>query len=260
MKKLLLITAVISCLMGFTSVETEARSPVAETNQVGKSPTLAELKFTTAAYQREALRLLISEANLVAQELGLPERLPITNSDLTEIIIHPPRAARIVGLGNISTSNYVYYISVGHKFSGLDRKNLEQDWEQLRKNYTWPISRMDTNGAFQMATQIMAAVSMDVAALNRDCRIDIQVSRPDDGLLSKHFVPDYWVTWFRPGQNEEAVAMIEFLLPTRTIRQLHVNNWKYILRKPVKVQHADALLSQTNAMPLITNKATRLSQ
>jgi len=46
---------------------------------------LADWRFTTKAYQDEALRLMIKEANKVAQELGLREQLPISRSNLIEI-------------------------------------------------------------------------------------------------------------------------------------------------------------------------------
>lgn len=39
------------------------------------------LMFTTKAYHDEALRLVLQEANRVAAELRLPEKLPITEAD-----------------------------------------------------------------------------------------------------------------------------------------------------------------------------------
>jgi hypothetical protein len=42
------------------------------------------LMFTTKAYHDEAFRLVLQEANRVAAELRLPEKLPITEADLVE--------------------------------------------------------------------------------------------------------------------------------------------------------------------------------
>src|SRR5882672_8698979 len=89
--------------------DTHAQEQITTTNaEPQQKVTLSELRFTTQAYQAEASRLLIEEANRVARELGLSEQLPITRSNLTGIYIPPPRMARVVGIGNLSTSNYTY--------------------------------------------------------------------------------------------------------------------------------------------------------
>src|SRR2546427_13260880 len=86
---------------------TQVPGQTATTNaESRRSSTLAELKLTTEAYQVEASRLLIEEANRVAQELTLPEQLPIRRSSLVGIFIPPPQMGRLVGIGNLSTSNY----------------------------------------------------------------------------------------------------------------------------------------------------------
>ena len=91
------------------------------------------LKFTTPAYRREALRLVIEEANRVAREVQLPEKLPITQSDLLEAYISPPRMSQALGIfGTVTTSNYTYYVSVANKFSFLTKRNLESDYEKIK--------------------------------------------------------------------------------------------------------------------------------
>ena len=206
------------------------------------------LVFTTPAYREEALRLVIEEANRVAKELHLPENLPITRTNLLEAYITPPRMAQgMRAIGNITTSNYTYYVSVGNKFSFLVRTHLEQEYNELKAQHLWPMSRMDTNAAYQLATQFLAAASMDVKGLNRDCNVHIRAFTPE-GNTGKHFVPVYWVYWAAKGQEGHGTAAsVELLAPTKTIRQMHVNESKYILRKPLEITNLDFLLSQTNA-------------
>src|SRR5436189_5095699 len=43
--------------------------------------------FTTKAYEREALRLVVEQANVVAKQLQLPESLPITEATLSRAFI-----------------------------------------------------------------------------------------------------------------------------------------------------------------------------
>ncbi len=197
--------------------------------------------FTTEAYQREALRLLIEEANRVARELKLSEHLPITQSNLVEVFIQPPALGMF---GTISTSNYVYYASVGKKLSGVSQRKLNEVWVKEQKEYVWPVSRLDTNAAFHAATQIMTAARMDVRALNRDFTIDVHATM-SEGPYGARFVPDYWVAWLKEGKS---VALIEFFEPTRSIRQLVVFDPKYILREPIRVPNLAKLLSQTNVL------------
>lgn len=215
------------------------------------------MTFTTPAYRQEALRLVIAEANRVASELHLPESLPIRQTNLSAWYITPPRMAQgLRAFGNITTSNYTYYVSVGNKLSFLVGTHLETEYSQLRARYLWPMSRMDTNAAYQLATQFLAAASMDVKALNRDCQVRVDAFTPE-GKNGRHFVPVYWVYWMARGpEHRGSIASVELLEPTRSLRQLRVEKAEYILRKPLEVQNLDSLLSQTNA-PAVSATAGR---
>lgn len=206
---------------------------------------LQRLTLVTPAYRKEALRLLIEEVNRVAKELQLPEKLPITESNLTASYLSPPNmAGRVPGFGNLSTSNYVYFVTVGNKFSFLERTHLAEEQEQLEKQFLWPISRMDTNAAYQVATQLLVAASIDVKALNRDCSAHILPLIPD-GEGGNRFVPIYTVYWMKRDQVG-SIAEVEFVEPTKTILQMRVMKSEYILRKPLVITNLDFLLSQTN--------------
>jgi hypothetical protein len=208
-----------------------------------------DLMATTPAYRQAALSLVLAEANKVAQELHLPESLPITETNLTASYLSPPRMApRLGAIGNITTANYTYYCSVGYKFSYLVRVGLEQDYAKLRKESLLPMSQMDTNAAYQMAVQFLAAAKMDVSALNRDCKVHIMPFTPE-GSQGKHFVPVYWVYWSKPEQaGRGSTASVELFTPTKMLRQLRVEDSQYILREPLGVTNLDYLLSQTNGV------------
>lgn len=207
-----------------------------------------DLTFTTPAYRSEALHFIIEGANHVAQDLHLQETLPITESNLVSYYIPPPRLAQRMGaIGNITTANYTYYFSVGNKFSFLTKTGLEKDYTKLRKDYLWPVSKMNTNAAYQMAVKFLSDASMDVQALNKDCNVHILAFTPE-GDNGKHFVPVYWVYWSKPDQEGRgSMASVELFAPTKSIRQLRVEDSKYILRQPLQITNLDFLLSQTNA-------------
>jgi len=116
--------------------------------------------------------------------------------------------------------------------------NVPLSSTKLKMNYVWPTNRLDTNAAFQTATQIMRRVGMDIDRLNRDCVLDISVVWPE-GEHGKHFVPDYWVHWKK---SKETVAVLEFLAPTMTVGSLNVNDPAYNLRQSVDIPHLRELL------------------
>ena len=214
---------------------------------------LEALLYTIVPYRKEALRLLIKEANDVAIELHLPERLPITQTDLVDVVIGPPKVAAIIGgIGAIGTSNYEYCVAVGGKLSYITSSKLDSETarKELKAKYLWPIERRNTNAAYQMATQWLAAIQMDVKGIERDCKVHVWSWTPD-GVDPKHFVPIYWVVWKRP---DGPVASVELLEPTHLLGHLNVHHPEYVLRKPVEITNMDVLLSQTNMSEAGLNK------
>ncbi len=196
--------------------------------------------FTTLAYEDAAFKLVLNEANVVARELRLPEKLPITPSDVVEKYIDSYGMARLTrAVGNISTSNYTYYVSVDNKFSYLESANQQADRLKWYREYSWPISRLDTNAAYQLATQWLTAVSMDVGALNRDCTLHIRPVFVSGNGTTERFLPLYWVYWTKEGKGHGSEAVIEVFLPAKRLIQLRVENTKYILRKPLRVPKPD---------------------
>jgi hypothetical protein len=216
--------------------------------------------FTTMAYQKEALKLVIQEANKVASEFKLPEKLPITESNLVEYHI-PPFAFNYPhrSVGFVTTKNYCYYISVADRFSSIaDTHEQEKCWSYFDKGYVLPISRIDTNSAYQMATQWLSAVRMDVAGLNRDCRLSVTV---DDAYIhapAGKFVPIYWVSWIPKNGEGVCAAGIRLFTPTKTLLDLRVDDPQYILREPLVFTNMGALFP--GVAPIHTNYPAKSPQ
>ena len=200
------------------------------------------------AYREEVSRLLLQEANRVAQALSLPEKLPISETNGIKVTVYPPRIGKNMKcIGNVLTSNYNYYVSVGYKFSALTRTHLQQEDNQLKSKYILPINQMDTNAAFLLATQFLTTASMDVGALNRDCDVRINTATTDR-QDNEHFVPLYSISWVNRGKQEMHgdAASVELFLSTKSIQQVHVNKSEYILRQPLQITNPDFLNLPTN--------------
>lgn len=199
------------------------------------------MRFTTPAYRDAAVKLVLHEANEVAKDLRLPEQLPITESNIVEYHIGTfgfNYAHRSVGF--VTTKNYSYYVSKGDKFSDLVVANYDQTCLKL-KSQSLPIAQLNTNAAYQLATQWLSAALMDVKGLNRDCKVHTAVSPFWNGLVNlgdrprSQFVPIYYVWWTSPEDeaNGGSTANVEFFSPTKKLLQLTVSDPKYILRKPL---------------------------
>lgn len=220
------------------------------TNALGKY-TFEGLNFTTKAYEAEALRLLIQEANDLASELKLPEKLPITGPDLKQVFICKYGISQIEprGIGNVRTRNYAYYVSVDHKLSYVERPQQEKECFDWVDRYQWPKSQIDTNAAYSLATQWLAAARMDIQRLNKDCLVKAEPDRFWNGKLNSTnaFVPIYWVSWRSP-ENIRAgygnVASVRMFLPTKTLITLRVEESKYNLRQPLVFTNLNTLLAE----------------
>lgn len=210
-------------------------------------------RFTTEAYRQAALKVLLEDANRVARELGLPEKLPIEPADLVEIFIQPPAwSDQEGGFGTISTTNYHYFASENNKLGHIEwnRRESEPYLELIRQRYSAPKNQMNTNAAYKLATNWLVAAGVDVAAMERDCRVEFHAR--DDG---NKFVPVYYVWWKEPAASIEAaprsddgfqtLATVWLVEPERRLLQMNVNS-RYLRRRALIVPDRDRLLQQTD--------------
>lgn len=214
-----------------------------------------EIRFTTKAYEQAALSRVIEEANRVALDLGLNEALPITLTNLTQAFIAKYGMSQLApyGIGAVHTRNYGYFVAVDHKLSFIDAEDQAERCLHWLEDYHWPLERLDTTNAFGLATQWLAAASMDVVGLNRECTIRVEPnSYWNHDLRAKgEFVPIYDVFWISPKNKTEGsgdAAFVSLFAPTKTLISLRVRDSKYILRKPLVFTNLAELLSDTNTL------------
>jgi hypothetical protein len=119
---------------------------------------------TTAAYQAAVLQLMVGEANFASEQLNLPERLPSATNLLAVADVWP--APMGVG-GGVGSSNYVFQFEKGRLI-----KVLKTDWMQkLDPSATnlFELSKrpslIDTDAAFQLATQWLSRLWVDLPAV-----------------------------------------------------------------------------------------------
>ena len=206
--------------------------------------------LTTRAYSREARRLLLEEANRVATELSLPDELPLVE-DVVKCNILPFGMAYVdKSVGSVESPHYHYMAHKGWRFNQVLIANWSTVCANYVRNYRWPSDRLDTNAAYSLATQWLAAVSMDVAGLNRDCVMNAAPAthwnrfRWNTPFTNAMFTPIYSVYWVpRQSTNNEIAATVELFAPDKTLLDLRMEDPKYILRKPFHFTDLDKLLA-----------------
>jgi hypothetical protein len=171
---------------------------------------------------------MVNEANRLCGELGLPEKLPIQRSNLTKIWIDTPFVSERLGrFGTICTENYTYTARCANKLASISRYTLDEhrDLYHLKMRWRMPRASIDTNAAYAMATQWLAAVSVDVKEIERNYRPVVHLWD-----LGHEVVPLYTVQWIKGDNHLDSAATVEVLEPERSLRQLSVERPEYFKR------------------------------
>jgi len=216
-------------------------------------------RYNSPAYYDLASQYILHEINDIAKELQLPdETLPLSATNASYDATGYGRSLKFGILGSGMTKNYSYSFGCDRKFSGVQFLGWEQFCFDARKS-PLPIKQLDTVTPYQLATQWMAAASIDVAGLNRDCKVQVALEPWVNGLAtlgdkpSGSFVPVYFIWWKplhphemgrRMGDDVEA-AHVELYLPAKKLLQFGVSDPKYNLRKPLVITNMAAVFPGT---------------
>jgi hypothetical protein len=201
---------------------------------------MREMFFTTEAYKKAAVSVMIDAANQACRALQLPEILPITPSSLTESEIETPFFSdHQKRFGTICTDNYVYGADVDNKLSYINRNFRDggqaKFLSSIKNEYSLPKSELNLKEAHLQAVHWLAAFSVDVNALDKDFHIEVE---PWD--LGNRFVPLYTVHWYN---GEKEVATVELFEPEHLLLKLWVREGKYLKGNSLVVPNREKLLA-----------------
>jgi len=214
--------------------------------------------YTTKAYSDTVAELLLAEANRVACDLKLKEHLPINKEDSPKIFVSPFGFSYLHHcLGNVETKNWFYNALCDYKLSEVIMVNYEGFCQRKRPYFMLPISKVDTNKALRVSKKFLTAMKVDVAALDRDSNLKVEISPDFNNNNSKSFFPAYLVSWI-PKQGE-GVTFVELFLPTKTLLQLSVKKSQFINRPPIVITNLATLLAPTNVCSTILTENSNSS-
>ncbi len=204
-----------------------------------------ELLWTSPAYQSRAYQLMLAEANTVRKDLKLPVD-PIQPGDITEQYVRPPRFG--YG-GHLTTARYDFQFDTAGKLQTLLRFSLVWPPEPIETTYGRLFkspSLLDTNSAYQLATQWLAQLSVDVAAL--EAKYTASVGQQEWSNKSKDpskpvYLPVYLVRW-RAGRSKQA-AEVHILGTTKELLMLRIDDPSFSSRAPLVITEPAELETRT---------------
>ena len=195
------------------------------------------LHFTTKAYQNEAARLMLLEASHAAQALHL-ENGPVTPANAKAYAVPFGFFFGEGLMGNVATTNYTYRFLEGGRLTGIEIANSYEVWRSLQDELL-PENQVNNQAAYQLATQWLSSLSVDVQALNRDRQLSVASSPIFNYVgngkepIRRMFAPTYDIVWKSSNGPAGPAAYVQLYLPDKLLLQLGIDDPKYDLRPPL---------------------------
>jgi len=213
---------------------------------------MTNLTFVASlAYKAIAVQLALSEANYASQRLNLPTPHPIQMTDLVKAYAGSPKLRPPHGVA-IETTNFYFSIYINkkgpmHVIINKARNIESLDLDPVRARTP---SLIDSNGAYQLATQWLASIDVDVAALEKKYgsqrkieqaffwnQPSLDVDHHPPGDTNKTTLPVFNVTWGH-GQQDEYAVQARILGTTKELMSLTLGDSTLSRRPPLLITNA----------------------
>lgn len=121
--------------------------------------------LSMAVYQKLAFQLLLGEVDQLARELQLPVPVPIQQQHVVDAFVGAPQFG-VNGSLQISNVAFTFW---GGRLHTITRRDVYPPLNMTDETIAKlpPTANITANEAYQLATQWLGAISMDVAALER---------------------------------------------------------------------------------------------
>ncbi len=201
-------------------------------------PKMRQMWFITPEYKKAAVERMIREVNAVSRELRLGLRQPVTQADLTEVLVETPYLANHGGVfAAVTAGPYQFVAYPGNKLGAIERRfdcqAGEEDYRvRAKSRYLWSSTRVDTNAAYHLAATWLTSLGVRLASMQKAYPLEVTWWDVDG-----QFVPIYKVQWLkrRGDGRKDVAATVELLLPERQLKGLIVERAEYLDRTPLRV-------------------------
>lgn len=198
------------------------------------------------AYKSVAVILMLAEINFCASRLQLPVNLPIKRQDIRNEMVFAPR--RLIFAGRLDTEKYVFSFARSGRLrfiTKLDNGRGNQTLREYLEGLSKIKSTINTNDAYRMATNWLAAMDIDLQRLEKEhppiVKQQTFTSWPEEGEPSKKIpLPIFdvkWGDWARP------VIDIQISGATGELLKLRQEDDSYSKRPASLIKDMDKLLA-----------------
>lgn len=208
---------------------------------------------TSLAYKAEVTKRMLDEINLQVRNLPLPGSRRIQAKDLVigDCYFGPPRMG---GGGVLRTTNLSFAFYTHGKLWKIGRADMHPEKFELYPRWANTPSLVDTNGAYQLATQWLRAMSVDVPALEKKYELDFyqwfywaRAAAVPDSEWNQHppttnkvMLPIFDVRW---GGGSTPPVKVTVFGPTKELVALELNDISFSRRPPIVITNWEELLN-----------------
>jgi hypothetical protein len=193
----------------------------------------------TLAYKYVAVMLMLFEVNHCGERLGL-KGLPVQQEQIRRVYVGQPRLLKC--LGCIDTETYSFGFSEAGRLRYITRLDPfgSDPLPQIQQRLSKIDAGMTTNAAYALATNWLAAVFIDVDALESKFPPVIRQHTFRSGEKGRVLLPIFDVLWGKP---ERPAVIVSIYAPRRELLQLRQQNEAFSRRPPGLVRSPEKLLA-----------------
>ena len=252
----------ICCLAPLQAVLAGIPPEITDPEERAMLAAVTNLNHASMAYKAVAIERMLAEANYFSERLALPTPHPLRMSDLKYVHVSPLwgsrieatdlpavalgarlariRTARFAATGVLESTNFCFSFGKGQLWY-VYRHNQEglQYHPSFDKLAVTP-SRIGDAGAYQLATQSLAAVSVDVASMEKKIKPLVwrQPYRYPDGTTNEVLLPFFYVQW---GQGDFPAVRVTIDGTTKEVLGISMEDTSFSRRPPLVIPNARKL-------------------
>ena len=158
------------------------------------------------AYKYVLVAVMLAEVNFCAENLHLRVKLPVSQEDLRVRLVAPPDVMRFGG--RLETDDYFFGFSGRLRLVVKIRPFGSLTVAEQKDVLSTATSLIGTNEAYSLATNWLAAMSVDVSLLEQTNRVAVrQRVAGGTGRGPKKLLPIFYVTWIRRDRGMVSVSI-----------------------------------------------------
>jgi len=195
------------------------------------------------AYKFVVITVLVAEANFCTERLSLPVNRPITENKLSYKFVTPPDILSLGGAGGRVDFGQYSFSEGHHPHFFINKNDPFGDLSAAEQNemLSHKKSLINTNEAYQLATNWLASVDVDVSKLEQTSKWEVRQRWCFGDNGAKILLPVFYVRW---GEWNEAKVEISVDGRNKDLLELRMMNHGAFSRHPTElVKNLDKLLA-----------------